>query len=172
MERGRVRAERIRQVLKESLGLPSSARSPSRFTASLRKDETAKTIRPTGVPEKGPGDGQDKTGGFAEEAKGCGWFWWSCAGLRSQPRRVMGDGRKAILGARGKQRRGGFRGRSRRYPVGRRAERRRGGDGHWSRSRQNPPRRRWRGAGHRQRADRPWRERDGRRPSPGRGGPR
>ena len=26
-----------------------------RFTASLRKDETAKTVRPTGVPEKGPG---------------------------------------------------------------------------------------------------------------------
>ena len=25
-----------------------------RFTASLRKDETAKTVRPTGVPEKGP----------------------------------------------------------------------------------------------------------------------
>ena len=42
------------QVLNESLGLPSSARSPMRFTASLRKDETAKTVRPTGVPEKGP----------------------------------------------------------------------------------------------------------------------
>ena len=40
--------------MKESLGLPSSARSPMRFTASLRKDETAKTVRPTGVPEKGP----------------------------------------------------------------------------------------------------------------------
>ena len=25
-----------------------------RFTVSLRKDETAKTVRPTGVPEKGP----------------------------------------------------------------------------------------------------------------------
>ena len=25
-----------------------------RFTASLRKDETAMTVRPTGVPEKGP----------------------------------------------------------------------------------------------------------------------
>lgn len=25
-----------------------------RFTASLRKDETAKTVRPMGVPEKGP----------------------------------------------------------------------------------------------------------------------
>ena len=33
--------------------MPSSARSPRRFTASLRKDETAKTVRPTGVPEKG-----------------------------------------------------------------------------------------------------------------------
>jgi hypothetical protein len=42
------------QVLNESLGLPSSAMSPMRFTASLRKDETAKTVRPTGVPEKGP----------------------------------------------------------------------------------------------------------------------
>jgi len=43
------------QDLKESLGLPSSARSPMQFTASLRKDETAKTVRPTGVPEKGLG---------------------------------------------------------------------------------------------------------------------
>ena len=48
-----------RQVLKESLGLPSSARSPMRFTASLRKAETAKTVRPTGVPEKGPSLGQE-----------------------------------------------------------------------------------------------------------------
>ena len=44
----------VPQVLNESLALPSSARSPRRFTASLRKDETAKTVRPTGVPEKGP----------------------------------------------------------------------------------------------------------------------
>ena len=70
-----VKVKRLIQVLKESLGLPSSARSPRRFTASLSKDETAKTVRPTGVPD-GPrqrGDGvsreatrkgEDKTGGL------------------------------------------------------------------------------------------------------------
>jgi len=51
---GRRGFKRGGQVLKESLGLPSSARSPRRFTASLRNEETAKTVRPRGVPEKGP----------------------------------------------------------------------------------------------------------------------
>lgn len=40
------------QVLKESLGFPSLARSPKRFMASLGKDGTAKTVGPMGVPEK------------------------------------------------------------------------------------------------------------------------
>jgi len=46
-----LRTKRGGHVLKEPLGLPSSARSPKRFTASLRKDETAKTVRPMGVPD-------------------------------------------------------------------------------------------------------------------------
>ena len=42
------------QGLNESLGLPSSARSPRWFTASLRSEAAAKTVRPMGVPERGP----------------------------------------------------------------------------------------------------------------------
>ena len=41
------------QVLKESLGVPSSIKSPARFTMSLRRDEAAKMTRPTGAAENG-----------------------------------------------------------------------------------------------------------------------
>jgi hypothetical protein len=47
--------------------LPSSARSPKWFTASLRSEAAAKTVRPMGVPERGPAMGE--ASGFAKEGE-------------------------------------------------------------------------------------------------------
>ena len=52
--------------MKEPLGLPSSAMSPMRFTASLRKDETAKSVGPDGRAGEKAGDKENKTGGLTE----------------------------------------------------------------------------------------------------------
>lgn len=52
--RGRGAKERVNVTANVIMGLPSSARSPMRFAEALRNEATAKTVRPTGVPEKGP----------------------------------------------------------------------------------------------------------------------
>ena len=69
------------QVLKESLGLPSSVRSPRWFTASLRREAAAKTFsQADGRAGKGAGDGEGEASGFAKEGKNVEQFGGATSG--------------------------------------------------------------------------------------------